>query len=825
MNQKFFINILYIDMQSNYFQRSQSKVWFGSQQHSVYDNFYSLPNYYGTKNTLQSITEQEESFSSPKNENDERKRSFLIWGNRHSPSSQSHKSQDSGFSDTENSPQNAEAVAKNQSIVSESQSNQSSPSASSRIATPPTVIRRPNKSDQNHIYEEISSARRISFSAPSSPLNNNNSSNSETENINNELKSQIDGINFNTTSPMNANDSARSSCRSCKIKRSRVITKHEQSSRSKQNLSLDSNNNDSFTESYNNETVYFGCGSDSVIMEEKSLLLNSPSHKHINMGRIFPTETSTPKKSSSENKSCNGILETLSSLLPQPVVYKNELLNGHFESVQSWIDGLKYSISSEVMSTLQSKSIETENFVLTPTYAFKLIRSIQNRALALQREFEIVETCENRNDFLPAVQHLADLLIEFISRQEQRRIYFKQNQKQYKKLCENLESLREMLRDLKNICSKIDVDDLEEFPICDDMQLIKRYFVMTIKILFKVLVSAIVENIEHAKNEIMLRSNITHIANLLSGYSGEYEGTFASLNDAFVANSLVRVLLLVCLENKSSWMRALALRTLALVCVSEETIQQFEINSGFEILRDIIIDRRTLSNERLEQEVRESVSLLASITAPWQSSGSCNNFKELKDYAEDYIEGISKLLEITKSPQTILICVAVLNNLSHIESSSIYSLISHQTLSILTNVFAQQVSGEYTIFFVEQTTSVIFNMSQNKKSHYHLTSRSILNFIFDIFLTIHHLEYDSQSQSKAKRKSIKNILNTLKQLELTSSSYEITENIRSIITKIHRKLFEMDFGETTAVGNDLFEISRTSKNVTKISIYSQETFL
>jgi hypothetical protein len=116
-------------------------------------------------------------------------------------------------------------------------------------------------------------------------------------------------------------------------------------------------------------------------------------------------------------------------------------------------------------------------------------------------------------------------------------------------------------------------------------------------------------------------------------------------------------------------------------------------------------------------------------------------------------------------------------------------------------------------------------MSQNKKSHYHLTSRSILNFVFDIFLTIHHLEYENRSQSKAKRKSIKNILNTLKQLELTSSSYDITENIRSIITKIHRKLFEMDFGETTAVGEDLFEISRSSKNVTKISIYSQETFL
>lgn len=513
------------------------------------------------------------------------------------------------------------------------------------------------------------------------------------------MQSHID--HFNSSLNLNAtDDSTRSSCRSCKIKRSRVITKN--SSRKKQNSSInntsiddacDSNNNLSteIDQSYNNETVYFGYGGDycenSGIMEEKSLLL-SPSHIH----RI---ETSTPKA-----KRYNGILEKLSVLLPQPVVYKNELLNGNFASVQSWIDSLKFSISKEVMSTLQSKSIETENFVLTPTYAFKLIKSLQLKVNILQQEFEKVENCSNRNEFLPAVQYLADLLIEFIAKQELRRVYYAQNLKQYRKLCENLQCLREMLRDLKNICSKIDVDDLDEFPIADDMQLIKRYFLITIRILFKILVSAIVENIEHAQNEIMLRSNITHIANLISS-SHEYEGTFSSLNDAFVTNSVVRVLLLVCLENKISWMRALSLRTLALVCVTEETIQQFEINSGFEILRDSIIDKRATSSERLEQEIRESISLLASITAPWHTKATTEcNFKELKDYAEDYIEGITALLETTKSSQTILICVAVLNNLSQLESSSIYSLISHQTLSVLTKVFEHQVGGEYTIFFV-----------------------------------------------------------------------------------------------------------------------------
>jgi Protein inscuteable C-terminal len=495
---------------------------------------------------------------------------------------------------------------------------------------------------------------------------------------------------------MHANDTSRSSCRSCKIKRSRVITKNSRPKMSNSlNESSDNNNNSEIEhKNYNNETVYFGYG-DCSIMEEKSLLMSSPHTTPLKL-KIQPYGTSTPKL-----EKCNGILQSLTELLPQPSVYKNVLLNGNFASVQSWIDNLRFSFSSEIMSTLQSKNIETDSIILTPSYAFKLIKNLQEKAFMMQQEFDKVEKCDRKDDFLSLVQHLSDILLEFVAKQELRKVYYTQNVKQYRKLCENLGNMREMSRDLKNICSKIDIDDLDEFPICDDLMLIKRYFLLTVKILFKILVSSLVEDIEHAKNEIMLRSNITHIANLIS--MEEYgETTFSSLNDAFVSCSVVRVLLLVCLENKSSWMRALSLRTLSLVCTSEETIQQFEINSGFEIIRDIIMDK---NQKRLEQEVRESISLLASITAPWQSSPD-HHFKELKDYCEDYIEGITGILNNTKSCQTILICVAVLNNLSRLESSSTYSLISNQTLLTLMHVFAQQINGEYTIFFA---VSFFFN--------------------------------------------------------------------------------------------------------------------
>jgi hypothetical protein len=659
------------------------------------------------------------------------------------------------------------ANKKNLSSVSDDDdSNQRSPSASSKAATPPTVIRRP----KIPIYEEIASVKRLSFSEPSSP---------------DTLESQLDGINFNTTSPLHSNDTSRSSCRSCKLKRSRVITRN--SSRRSFHESLNRSRD------YNNETVYFGAP-DYSVMEEKSLL---------NSSLDFPTGTSTPKKPSPVK------LDHIAKLLPENVVYKNQILNGNFASVQSWIDSLQYNVSSEVLATLQSKSIERGNSILTPTLAYKMIKNLQTKVFLLQKEFENVEMCRDDSSILPAMQSISDLLIDFVMHQEPKKALYAQSSKYFKKLNENLHSIREMVTDLKRLVGKIDVDDLEDYPIDEDLQLIKRYFLITIRIIFKLLVAVIADNIEHAHNEMVLRSNITHVANLLSS---EYTGNegFASLSDALISNSIVRVLLLVCIENKSDWTRSLSLRALSLVCTSEETIQQFEINSGFEILRDVIVDAN-----RSGQETKEAISCLASITGPWQRSTE-SNFKDLKDYAEDYIEGITKIVEKTESAQTMLICVAVLNNLSRLDSSSVYSLISHQSISKISKAYETQSKTEYSIFLLEQITSLVFNMSCNRKSHYHLTSKHVLNFVLEVFLATYSRKFDGGSQTKAQQNVLKNILRCMRQLDATNANHDV----EAVMIKIYNK---MSPNSPTSSPN-AFNISSNPKNVTKISIYSQETF-
>lgn len=528
-------------------------------------------------------------------------------------------------------------------------------------------------------------------------------------------------------------------------------------------------------------------------MEEKSLL---------NSSLDFPALTSTPK-----SKRHTIVLEGLSELLPPCTVYKNHLLNGNFASVQNWLDELKFGVSSEIMSTLQSKSIETGNFILTPALAYKMIKSLQMKVYALQQEFERVETSQSESAMLRSIQGLTTLLIDFVASQEPKRPYYAQSPKYYKKLLDNLQSIREMVTDLKRLASKIDVDDLEEYPLGDDLQLIKRYFLITVRIMFKLLLSVIADNIEHAVNDLVLRSNITHLLNLVTNEFGNIEG-FSSLQDAVITNSIVRVLLLVCLENKNDWTRSLALRTLSAICTTEETIQQFEINSGFEILRDVIVNA-----QRTGQEMKEAISCLASITGPWSISTE-SNFKDLKDYAEDYIEGLTKIVEATESPQTMLICVAVLNNLSRLDSSSVYSLISNQSISSIGKAYERQQKGEYTIFLLGQITSLLYNMSLNRKSHYHLTSKAVLGFVLDIFLSSYNKQLDGQAKVKAQRDVLKNVTKIMRQLEATSSNHDV----EMVLTKINSKLNPHDVSSTS------FNISNNAKNVTKISIYSQETF-
>jgi hypothetical protein len=457
---------------------------------------------------------------------------------------------------------------------------------------------------------------------------------------------------------------------------------------------------------YNNETVYLtGYKSlDSDLMEEKSLPSPKKRPQTIYV-EYSPIGTSTPNQSMRntsqysslpstplrkpkkisehfyevpEDSRFEKLLKELALMLPPHQTYENPLLNGHSSSVQNWIDDLSKTCHSEVMSTLQSKSITLEaqrNHSLPATLAFNLIRKLQAKVQTLQNDFEKIEKMlanQNYQTVLLEVQALSGIILEFIVRQESQKFLYLEETKDLQKFSDNLRSIREMAADLNILAGKLDTDDLEDSSLAEDLGILKRYFLITVRMVFEGLVRVIVDAVEDTKCEMILRSNLSYIATL-SNY--EYSG-FASLIDAFVANGTVRVLLLICLENKSTTIRALCLRALATVCSTFETVRQFEMDGGLEVIRDILVDQKT--SDRSEQELREAVSVLTQVTAPWQSKAS--HLEGLKEVMEGIVESITHLIDGTSCCQTLLLCAACLNNLSRIEPTAIYSLMSNESI-------------------------------------------------------------------------------------------------------------------------------------------------
>lgn len=697
------------------------------------------------------------------------------------------------------------------------------------------------------------SSRKISFSAPSSPIPTNKNPA--------DLLSQIDNINFNSTSPVKnlldisstSSDLSRSSCK-CKIRRSRVITKNSRVNRSmlgclsnSRTLSTDSLDEKSVVlreksqsppPPYHNETVYFGTYEDILLMEEKSIAQPQSPNNYV---ELLPAGTSTPKMCSPNvymelpttpisnrvkpinltfeeeaNEKYNEMLESLSSLLPPFKYYYNPLLNGHSGSVQSWIDDLRKTCSSDVMSTLQSKSVETaKTTTLTPTISYQMIKSLQTKVHILQTEFEKVEKMfsqqeeESEDHLLPSIQSLTTLVINFVIKQEPKKSVYADSAKELTKLEDNLRSIREMSIDLKSLAGKIDIDDVEDCSIEEDVGILKRYFLITVRMMFERLVRTIVDSIDDTKCDMILRSNLTYVATLSNyEYCTNGGGGFASLNDAFVCNGIVRVLLLVCMEHKETSIRALALRALATVCSTMETIRQLEIDGGLEILRDIMVDKTV---ERSEQELRETVSVLTQITAPWQQSE--NNFDGLKECVEGVVESITKIVETTECCQTLLICAACLNNLSRMETTSIYSLMSHESILKLKTASDKRGPGA-SIFLYEQITTMMYNMSLNKRSHHHLSNKHIIAFILNIFQSKFYEKFESRAENMSQKKIIRNILHVFSHLinESVVSQEVLDGNIIPVLSRIERKLDEdNEYYRDISYINRKFNESLTSK--------------
>ncbi|XP_058121736.1 uncharacterized protein LOC131281636 [Anopheles ziemanni] len=894
-------------MSRSNFQRSQSKVWFGNEPDGGGGSFGGIiggafagfrpygaatgsyqyhhhgfggapllssrtgyPSFHDLEEEDELIEEEQQQEEKQKKQQPARNNDWAEANRQGSPAS--HKSQDSGFSDTETSPNAVGGhskgnVSSNLSInesqnasgekltpkrsVDEELLFQRSPSLNSGAPTPPTVIRRPlPKQETVNAPQQTATGRRLSFTEPTS------------------LTSSID------------------SGGSTSLKRGRVITKNSRVKRnlneqlshsSEEMISLDgselsemlnqtnwilksmagtsgsdANNNLHQNEAFKREgrelptyAQLYPAGTSTPIKHQSKLYRSlplSPSHR-----TASPRELQHIKPASSPSGSTTTVVENFYDELDHLrdsttasehgfsyTIYDNPLLNGHTPAVQSWLDGLRFACQSEVMSILQTKSIAAEagrTTRMTSAVAVKIIRHLQTKVTTLQGAFERVEKLfaaikryqsqqDNDEDdeedekeiyqkVAPFVHGLASDIYEFVLKQKGND-YFGREQVEKddrRKFLENAQSLVDMTSDLR--AAAANAEDFDYRSVEEEVQIVKRYFLITVRLIFKNLVKVIVDTVETAKCDLILRSNLSYVA-MLSNL--DYNG-LASLNDAFIANYTVRALLLVCVESKFSSIRALALRALATVCSTTETIRQLERADGLEVLRDIlVVDQKQQTNgginERTEPELRETVSVLTQITAPWH--GEDHRLEGLKQHVHSIVEAITEIIERTTCCQTLLLCSACLNNMTRIEPTAVYSLMAQDTVAKLKTATEQRGPGT-SIFLYEQFTSMLYNMSANWKCHHHLASRPLVAFLVALFSQKFYEKLASRTESEAQRKTIKNILHVLSRLMsggcLVASSPATLELLETTLVPVFARI-ERTLDGTSEHYRDISSINR-----------------
>nr|XP_040233906.2 uncharacterized protein LOC120956483 [Anopheles coluzzii] len=838
-------------MSRSNFARSQSKVWFGNEPEPYggpygggfrpYGGYapYSGPMSQPTYPIFHDLEEEDELIEEQQT-NAKGSPGASSWAETDRQGSPaSHKSQDSGFSDTETSLHAGSSLAKrqganiNDSVQSAAGTTSDkltpkrsineelfarSPSLNSSAPTPPTVIRRPVPGGP--VGESVTIGRRLSYSEPAEHANGSESPRNvslkrgRVITKNSRVKRNLSEQLSNSSEEMISLDSSELS-----NILNRTMVEGEEEAIPEPVPEADANNNaikgeTTAVELPTYSELYPTRGTSTPIRGQSKLYRSlpiSPTHRTPPPVRPVVAPSGTDNYYDEPNNTTTS--SSCSERALSYTIYDNPLLNGHQPAVQGWLDGLRFSCQNEVMSILQTKSIATEagrSLKLTSTVAVKILRHLQGKVSTLQGEFERVEKlfaairkyhtaqqAEDESDdeedekeiyqkVAPFVHGLATDLDAFV-RKQQATDYFGREASERddrRKFAENARALADMLGDLRAAASSSDTFDYRSVE--EEIQIVKRYFLITVRLIFKNLVRVIVDAVEGARCELMLRSNLSYVASL----SNLDYGGLASLNDAFIANGTVRVLLLVCVESKLSSVRALALRALATVCSTTETIRQLERADGLEVLRDILAVAEG-DDGRSEPELREAVSVLTQITAPWH--GEDHRLEGLKQYVHGIVEAITEIIVKTSCCQTLLLCTASLNNMTRIEPTAVYSVMSQDTVDKLQQATEQRGPGA-SIFLYEQFTSTLYNMSTNWKCHHHLASRPLLTFLVQVLAQKFHQQQPSRVESEAQRKTIRNILHVLARLlsggSLASgASHELIETtVAPVLARIERTL-------------------------------------
>ncbi|RVE42805.1 hypothetical protein evm_012541 [Chilo suppressalis] len=402
------------------------------------------------------------------------------------------------------------------------------------------------------------------------------------------------------------------------------------------------------------------------------------------------------------------------------------------EPVQHWLCDLVGSCENECMTTLQSKPLGTEMKAMVTASSATItgnIKKVQTHGQIIIHQYsDVLRQMDSNKSSEEQICLLVANINEFVLAHSIT-LNTKPPGESPERWDKIKKSLQLYLQKLIDIGEDVKVELNESHP---EWNLVQKHldtligiFLETTKAVLVQQMKTLVSIIEEPPSDMLLKSTLTSIGHLamLS------DNTESSLHDKcakimknitelpFVDCGVPRALLIAIIESNKSSIKALSLRALATVCVTADAVKQFEEGGGIEILSDILSDR---SNP--EPQMREAITVLTQITAPWLRGHY--DLTQLHLYLNSIVENITGLLCRTECCQLLLLCTACLVNLvrelelekkedekTTTASDIVEVFTKHRTVERLLDAVKKR-GPSISIFLQEQTASFLASLSR-----------------------------------------------------------------------------------------------------------------
>ncbi|XP_042208708.1 protein inscuteable homolog [Homarus americanus] len=392
-----------------------------------------------------------------------------------------------------------------------------------------------------------------------------------------------------------------------------------------------------------------------------------------------------------------------------PAAIAKEMRNG---SVGQWLKELSVLYESECMNTLQSKSLPGEcgrrpaTSTSTSSSTRHAVRAIQRRAHAVSTEF--ARLCQRLEWLeLRQVPALAGSLVGHINN------FLRDYTTQWTSADPDLQpqsSLGRQSKVIHQICERLTEvcsndpdgdDDLDHNTTRQVVQVVTALghaFTKLVDLMLSREIKVVVRVLEESKEE-EVSAAVSHLT-ALGVDGGHICRLIARLGG-------VRGLLGVCLEPRLSHVRVAALRALATVCCVVDGIVELEKAGGVEVVAEVLCDE-----DCLEEERSEAAGVLAQITSPWVEN--THRLAALHAHMRPIVAALTDLAEFTRVPEVFLLASAALANLTFLDGGCVSAMRAAGTTRVLLK--DARDNPNLSIFTKDQIATVLANLAGSQEA-------------------------------------------------------------------------------------------------------------